>query len=475
MRRADELLYIETDGGCASCGLRDSRALTIHHLVQTKPKNENYDNKIILCHNCHQCHHQGKGPTLKELRCRPKNFAKENIMRMYLMAIICICFSPIDATAGNYDRYPPSLTVESLPQEIDIPGYIRVIRDVKGFKATITNVRNATFFVPDGRKLNTSCKRASAFNLFCTSHPGECSPVVIGSCYGGAGVDLSGKTCADFRQKDKSNKNLAFPLYTLKEWSQIVAPVPPYVMVNANWFNINGPPSINFPHNSPCTEIFGYSVNAGREISPLDNPDTQAGEKLDVLLILASESDYHRTDLSILTASQLEGLYRSRKLLPDSVLYAVGGFILAEGGKVRADSAMAKAAKPAATGARSAIGLADSGDTMHIVVVQSGKNAAGVTAKELALYMTKVLRDTDVLNLDNSGSSQFLYNDGHSEGYSLPGDDDGTSKAAHRPIPNFLSVSAPSGYRYWSCAFSGLDGDCKTPAYRDVLNPDLRK
>ncbi len=64
----DELLFLETDGACAYCGLKDSRALTIHHLEGATPKNEDYDNKLVLCHNCHQCHHLDKGPTAEELR-----------------------------------------------------------------------------------------------------------------------------------------------------------------------------------------------------------------------------------------------------------------------------------------------------------------------------------------------------------------------------------------------------------------------
>ena len=63
----DQLVYIETEGACANCGLKEARALTIHHLDATEPKSELYDNKIVLCHNCHQCHHQGKGPTKNEL------------------------------------------------------------------------------------------------------------------------------------------------------------------------------------------------------------------------------------------------------------------------------------------------------------------------------------------------------------------------------------------------------------------------
>jgi hypothetical protein len=68
MAKTDDLLFIVTDGGCACCGTRDTRTLTIHHIDQCTPKDENYDNKIVLCHNCHQCHHDGKGPTKTELK-----------------------------------------------------------------------------------------------------------------------------------------------------------------------------------------------------------------------------------------------------------------------------------------------------------------------------------------------------------------------------------------------------------------------
>lgn len=68
MARTDDMLFLETDGACACCGLKDIRALTIHHMVQSSPKDESYDNKLVLCHNCHQRHHLGKGPSEEELR-----------------------------------------------------------------------------------------------------------------------------------------------------------------------------------------------------------------------------------------------------------------------------------------------------------------------------------------------------------------------------------------------------------------------
>ena len=68
MPTTDDLLYAETDGGCAYCGMRDQRVLTIHHLIQETPKNEDYDNKLLLCHNCHHAHHAAKGATVEELK-----------------------------------------------------------------------------------------------------------------------------------------------------------------------------------------------------------------------------------------------------------------------------------------------------------------------------------------------------------------------------------------------------------------------
>lgn len=67
MARTDDLLFSETDGACALCGFKDLRALTIHHLEQSNPKNENYDNKLLLCHNCHHSHHQDKGASADDL------------------------------------------------------------------------------------------------------------------------------------------------------------------------------------------------------------------------------------------------------------------------------------------------------------------------------------------------------------------------------------------------------------------------
>lgn len=68
MATTHDLLYAETEGSCAYCGLKDFRVLTVHHIHQQEPKDESYDNKIVLCHNCHQLYHESKGPSCKDLR-----------------------------------------------------------------------------------------------------------------------------------------------------------------------------------------------------------------------------------------------------------------------------------------------------------------------------------------------------------------------------------------------------------------------
>jgi hypothetical protein len=392
-------------------------------------------------------------------------------MKQVFIVVLC-CLPAGFASAETQDRPPAELKVQALPSTIDIEGAPSVVRNVKGFVATITNVGNAAFLVPDARKFNTACSRIRARNSYCTSHAGECSSVSNDSCLVNSGITFSPKSCSDLDLKDKAGNTLDVPLYTLGEWSQIVQPVPPYVMVNANWFNVGGPPSTNFPHTSPCTQIYGYSVNAGVEVSPYHRPDSTQGEKLDALVITPGMSARYGYDLSILSASGIEGALRSRKLPP--VRYAIGGFLIAEEGKVRAVDAIAKAAKPAASGARSAVGLSADGHTMHIVVFQN-KLSSGITAKELALYMVKVLKDRVVLNLDNSGSSQLLYQDGHTTTKTIEGDNGPMNQPAYRPIPTFLALST-AGVQ--GCAYAGMDRSCAVPLFRDTSDtekPDLKK
>jgi hypothetical protein len=60
--RLSDRLYFETDDACAICGLRGIGVLTKHHIDGDR-YNSMYDNRIVLCHNCHHICHNNKGIT----------------------------------------------------------------------------------------------------------------------------------------------------------------------------------------------------------------------------------------------------------------------------------------------------------------------------------------------------------------------------------------------------------------------------
>lgn len=68
-KQVEDRLYLESDNGCGFCGLRDLRALTIHHIEHDDGKNvdHSYDNLVVLCHNCHNIYHQKKGITKSQI------------------------------------------------------------------------------------------------------------------------------------------------------------------------------------------------------------------------------------------------------------------------------------------------------------------------------------------------------------------------------------------------------------------------
>jgi hypothetical protein len=87
MADINELLFSETDGACAYCGIKDFRILTVHHIQQQEPKDESYDNKILLCHNCHHLYHQGKGPSIDDLRKIKKRLIYKTLTQQGVNAI----------------------------------------------------------------------------------------------------------------------------------------------------------------------------------------------------------------------------------------------------------------------------------------------------------------------------------------------------------------------------------------------------
>jgi len=87
MADVDSLLMAETGGACAYCGTKDYRVLTVHHIEQQEPKDESYDNKITLCHNCHHLYHQNKGPSKADIIAIKKRLICQTLTQQGINAI----------------------------------------------------------------------------------------------------------------------------------------------------------------------------------------------------------------------------------------------------------------------------------------------------------------------------------------------------------------------------------------------------
>ena len=79
-------LYLETDDACAICGARGIQILTIHHMDGDSTNNA-YDNQIVLCHNCHQRHHQGKGLLHAQIEDRKRHLIEKTLTTYGLNAL----------------------------------------------------------------------------------------------------------------------------------------------------------------------------------------------------------------------------------------------------------------------------------------------------------------------------------------------------------------------------------------------------
>ena len=84
--KIDEILFSETDDACAICGLRGPDILTIHHIDEDRSNND-YDNQIVLCHNCHQRYNQDKGLTRTQIEDRKRHLILKTITQYGLNAL----------------------------------------------------------------------------------------------------------------------------------------------------------------------------------------------------------------------------------------------------------------------------------------------------------------------------------------------------------------------------------------------------
>jgi hypothetical protein len=81
-----ERLFVETDDSCAICGIRGIGVLTEHH-IDADRSNNTYHNLIVLCHNCHHAHHNGKGLTNRQIVDRKRHLIQKTLTTYGLNAM----------------------------------------------------------------------------------------------------------------------------------------------------------------------------------------------------------------------------------------------------------------------------------------------------------------------------------------------------------------------------------------------------
>ena len=70
--KTSELIYLETDDSCAICGAKGINVLSEHHIDSDRSNNE-YDNLIALCQNCHHKVTNGKGLSRTKIEGRKRH------------------------------------------------------------------------------------------------------------------------------------------------------------------------------------------------------------------------------------------------------------------------------------------------------------------------------------------------------------------------------------------------------------------
>jgi hypothetical protein len=81
-----DLIYFETDDSCAICGTKGIDVLTEHHIDGNRSNNE-YDNLIILCHNCHHKITNNKGLAKDKIVERKRHLIHKTITTYGLNAL----------------------------------------------------------------------------------------------------------------------------------------------------------------------------------------------------------------------------------------------------------------------------------------------------------------------------------------------------------------------------------------------------
>lgn len=81
-----DILSLETDNSCAICRECQKENLTEHH-IDGNNNNNDYDNRIIICWNCHQRYNQKKGISVKDIKERKKILIQKTLTQYGINAL----------------------------------------------------------------------------------------------------------------------------------------------------------------------------------------------------------------------------------------------------------------------------------------------------------------------------------------------------------------------------------------------------
>lgn len=84
--KISDVILLETDDSCAICGLKGLDLLSEHHIDSNKSNND-YDNRIILCHNCHHKTTNNKGISKEDIEDRKGRLIRKTLTTYGLNAM----------------------------------------------------------------------------------------------------------------------------------------------------------------------------------------------------------------------------------------------------------------------------------------------------------------------------------------------------------------------------------------------------
>lgn len=271
---------------------------------------------------------------------------------------------------------PPAIEIVALPSVVTISG--GTLGGLQGYRVTI-DLSRVDFITPDPDLISPN--GATHLGPATSLNPAD---IMVPT------------TCADIGERGADGAVWKHALLTMRRWHDLYPAAE--VMINTNWFDVT--PPFTDPHRNLCTNLRGMAYTNGRMISP--ETLANGGQLLDALLL--------HTTLKGSTMPIAARIVKNADIARyNAPVSAVAGYVSMVGGNLVPTPS---SNNPEKHFARTAVGLSADGSEMTMVVEQRGRfedlsSTGGLTAAEMALLL-KSFGAADVINLDNSGSSQIV-------------------------------------------------------------------